>query len=52
MIKDKGFDIKYIVDDQNRTVSIELFEDDGGFMDVVEFITDNFIDKEFNQNKD
>jgi hypothetical protein len=52
MIKGKGFDIRYIVDDQNRTISIELFEDGGGFMEVIEFITDEFIDKEFNQNKD
>jgi len=52
MIKDKGFDIRYIIDDQNRTISIELFEDDGGFMQVVEFIYDEFLDKEFNQNKD
>jgi len=38
-------------DETGRTISIEIIED-GNFSDIVEYIHDEFLDKEFNVNGD
>lgn len=45
------FDIVANVDPQNRIVSIEMIES-GNFTEIVEYIYDEFLDKEMNQNGD
>jgi len=47
----KKFDIQYNVDETGRTLSVEMIEDNN-FSDIVEYIHDEFLDKEFNVNGD
>jgi hypothetical protein len=45
------FDIQWNCDETGRTFSVEIIED-GNFSDIVEYIHDEFLDKEFNVNGD
>lgn len=48
----KASHVTYNIDDSQRILTIELHEEGGSFMDTVEFLYDEFLDKEFNQNGD
>lgn len=51
-IKNKVENVRFNIDDSQRILTIELYEDGGSFIETVQFLYDEFLDKEFNQNGD